>query len=383
MSRFSIEGRTLKLDKITKEDEENVFSAFIKDDDIKEIVLSGNTIGPEAAKWLAEIIVKKKNLEVAEFSDIFTGRVKDEIPEALRCLLQALLQCPKVNTVRLSDNAFGPTAQEPLIHFISNHKPLEHLYLHNNGLGPEAGSKIARALQALADVKKQTQAAPLKSVICGRNRLENGSMKDWAAAVRAHSGLHTVKMVQNGIRPEGIEQLLVEGLAYCSELRILDLQDNTFTHQGSSALALSLSKWPQLRELGLNDCLLSNHGAIAIVDSLSNQETISLQTLRLQYNEIEVDSVRALKSVIEEKIPDIYFLELNGNRFSEEDDVVDELRELFSSRGRGELDELDDMEELTDEEDDEEEEEEEEEEEKAQDTTDDDNLAEKLSKAHI
>ncbi|CAA93894.1 Ran GAP Rna1 [Schizosaccharomyces pombe] len=386
MSRFSIEGKSLKLDAITTEDEKSVFAVLLEDDSVKEIVLSGNTIGTEAARWLSENIASKKDLEIAEFSDIFTGRVKDEIPEALRLLLQALLKCPKLHTVRLSDNAFGPTAQEPLIDFLSKHTPLEHLYLHNNGLGPQAGAKIARALQELAVNKKAKNAPPLRSIICGRNRLENGSMKEWAKTFQSHRLLHTVKMVQNGIRPEGIEHLLLEGLAYCQELKVLDLQDNTFTHLGSSALAIALKSWPNLRELGLNDCLLSARGAAAVVDAFSKLENIGLQTLRLQYNEIELDAVRTLKTVIDEKMPDLLFLELNGNRFSEEDDVVDEIREVFSTRGRGELDELDDMEELTDEEEEDEEEEAESqspEPETSEEEKEDKELADELSKAHI
>jgi Ran GTPase-activating protein 1 len=53
-------------------------------------------------------------------------------------------------------------------------------------------------------------------------------------------------------------------------------------------------------------------------------------------------------------------IELNGNNFAEDDEVVEEFRSLFLERGFGELDELDDMEEVSEDEEEEEEESEEE-----------------------
>ena len=77
----------------------------------------------------------------------------------------------------------------------------------------------------------------LETVICGRNRLESGSMLAWAKAYSLHTGLKEVKMVQNGIRTEGTVALIKDGLKNAKGLRILDLQDNLFTIKGVRALA--------------------------------------------------------------------------------------------------------------------------------------------------
>lgn len=50
---------------------------------------------------------------------------------------------------------------------------------------------------------------------------------------------------------------------------------------------------------------------------------------------------------------------MNGNKFAEDDDVVEEFRSLFMERAFGELDELDEMEEMSDDEEEAEENEEE------------------------
>lgn len=185
-------------------------------------------------------------------------------------------------------------------------------------------------------------------------------MAAWAEAYRANNGVKTVKMVQNGIRPEGIAMLIKDGLSNCTGLEMLDLQDNTFTSPGSEALAKAVVRWERMVELGVGDCLLGR-GCTKVAKALGEGKNKGLKILRLQYNEIDGNGVKAFKDALEKALPVLEKLELNGNKFSEDDEVVLEINDIFAERGFGELDELDEMEEESDEEDEEEDEEEEEE----------------------
>ncbi|KAI5809633.1 hypothetical protein DFH27DRAFT_153745 [Peziza echinospora] len=341
-SVFSLEGRSLKLN--TAADIAPYIEELKANSDVEEIRLNGNTLGIEACEALAKVLENRKSLKVAEFADIFTGRLREEIPKALSALGNALLTCPNLHTVNLSDNAFGLMTEAPLISFLSQHGPLQHLILANNGLGPYCGTSIAKALTKLAELKKTDKDLPaLETVICGRNRLENGSMEAWSEAFRAHGKVKTVKMVQNGIRPEGIEQLIRHGLSTCTDLETLDLQDNTFTLKGSQALAKAVVGWTKLTELGVGDCLLGSKGAHLVFNALAEGKNKGLKILRLQFNDIEPPSARALKDSLKQ-LPVLEKLELNGNKFSEDDPVVEDIKEIFDERGVGELDDLDDME---------------------------------------
>lgn len=51
--------------------------------DLRVLRLEGNTISPEAAEELAKALKQKKTLERFIGNDLFTGRLKDEIPLAL------------------------------------------------------------------------------------------------------------------------------------------------------------------------------------------------------------------------------------------------------------------------------------------------------------
>ena len=376
---FSLAGKGLRLD--SKEDLEKHFQPLIESHTITYIDLSGNTFGVPICEALAPILSSKSTLESADLHDIFTSRLLEEIPPALSSLLTALLECPNLHTIDLSDNAFGLNTKDPLVDFLSKHIPLKHLILNNNGMGPIAGTSIADALNTLAGKKaglrEQGKDVPeLESVVCGRNRLENGSMVAWAKAYEAHkSGMKSVKMTQNGIRPEGISHLISSGLSKCSSLEVLDMQDNTFAFKGATALATAVPGWKSLKELGVGDDLLGGRGAIKVFEALGSGQSKAVEVLRLEFNDINPAGVKALLQAAKDGLPQLRRIELNGNKFEEEDDSVEALSELLSERkeeqgkdtdpdnhwGLGDLDELEG--EDSDEEDEEAEEEEEEEDE--------------------
>ena len=392
---FSLRGQALKLD--TAADIEKHIGP-LKDNDVEEVHLEGNTIGVEASEALAKVLETKRNLRLANLADLFTGRLLSEIPQALNYLLTALLKCPNLHTINLNDNAFGLNTVEPLRPFLSQHTPLQHLYLNNNGLGPAAGALVAEALAQLAEKKAQArkdgrEVPDLETVVCGRNRLETGSMAAWVKAYTANNKVKMVKMVQNGIRQEGIATLLQHGLSACTVLETLDLQDNTFTALAAKTLANTMSKWAELRDLGVGDCLLSARGGRMLGDALAKGGNEKLEVLRLQYNEIDAKGLKAVADAASSSsaLPRLRRVELNGNKFSEEDPSIETLQSLLSKRKDDSLDTyphvdeddedawgIDELDELDDE--DEDEDEDEVDEEGAADVEDADEEAEKVLK---
>lgn len=346
---FSLEGKVLKVD--TAEEIEALIKPLLESTDYTEVRLGGNTFGVSASERLASALAAQKNLQVAQLADIFTSRLLAEIPPALTALLNALLEIRSLHTIDLSDNAFGLNTQAPLVDFLSRHVPLRHLILNNNGLGPAAGTYIAEALTKLAERKEEARKEGmdvplLESVVCGRNRLENGSMPAWARAYKAHAkGMRSVKMTQNGIRQEGITLLIRDGLRHASGIEVIDLQDNTFTATGSTALAGVLAGWPSLRDLGVGDCLLSARGGIKVALALAERKNEKLQVLRLQYNEITAEGVKQFLHAARSGLPALRRIELNGNKFFEDDANITELRELLEARkeAQGKDDDAEDM----------------------------------------
>jgi Ran GTPase-activating protein 1 len=155
-------------------------------------------------------------------------------------------------------------------------------------------------------------------------------------------------MPQNSIRPEGID-ILLKSISGCAGLVELDLQDNTFTNVGSKACAKYLSGWPNLSILNVGECLLGKQGSRDILEALVGSH-VELKELLLSYNEMDVDGLKLIPSVLKGKL-NLDKLELNGNAFEAESDEVDAVRDALREMGRVDaLDELDDMEVSSDEE---------------------------------
>jgi Ran GTPase-activating protein 1 len=231
-----------------------------------------------------------------------------------------------------------------MVDFLSTNRHFQVLRLNNNGLGIQGGSIVASALIKLADrLKEAGEESQLRTVICGRNRLENGSAPVWAEAFKKHGGLKEVRMFQNGIRMEGIE-VLSQGLSHCKSLEILDFQDNTATVRGSRAIAKALPSWPSLTTLNLSDTLLKPRGGALIFEQLAKGSNTKLETLQLQYNDLDRKALSTLASAIGRHLSSLAKLEINGNWADEEDDCIEAIKKALESHGHEEgLDELDEM----------------------------------------
>lgn len=264
---------------------------------------------------------------------------------------------------------------DPIVPFLTTNRTFQILRLNNNGLGPEGGAIIADALYESAVLsEKDGKKSQLRTVICGRNRLENGSAPNWGKAFAKHGGLEEIRMPQNGIRAEGIAAL-VRGIAKCPGLKHLDLQDNTFSEEnskdGANAITESLDIWTGLETLNLSDCCLlleeddgeDGDDPLAIVKKLTSGSNPKLQTLQLQNNNLNGEWIVPLAENIVVHLPALKTVELQWNEFEEDDESVASLKRTLKKRG-GKLI-IDDEEEA--EEGDEEEEEEKEKEEEAKD----------------
>ncbi|KAJ2698130.1 Ran GAP Rna1 [Coemansia sp. IMI 209128] len=342
---YSLEGKGLKL--TTAEDIEPYLEELRNVENLEELRLNGNTIGAEAAEALASVLKTKPTLKIATLHDIFTSRLKDEVKQSVIALCGVLVDFPNLIELNLSDNAFGPLGAEAMSEFLSKHTGLQVLKLNNNGLGIHGGTTIANALiKCQAECERLGKEPALHTIVCGRNRLENGAAPAFAKAFAALKSLREVRMPQNGIRPEGIAEL-VSGLARNTKLAILDLQDNTFTRSGSAALASALPSWAALEHLNIGDCLLGSTGGRLVIEALKDRATLKI--VNLQYNEIEMDGALALAESLR-TLKLLESLELNGNRFDAESNAVELIKTALSENDIDDdiIGSLSDMEEITD-----------------------------------
>lgn len=313
----SFKDKALKLD--TEKDASIVVEAISRCPKLEMLCLEGNTLGVDAAKAIGKALESCPKLKRALWKDLFTGRLRTEIPDAVRFLSSGMLLAKATLTeLDLSDNAFGPIGAGALLPLLSSPVcfQLEVLRLNNNGLGTGGAEFVAKALtKCLEDSTKAGKPLALRTFICGRNRLENvGAIAMGAVFGKLHS-LEEVALPQNGIYHEGIAAL-ANGLMSNKNLRILNLNDNTFTVKGARHMAQALRHLDNLEVINFGDCLLKTAGAKEIANSLKDGHS-ALKEVNLGNNEVALDGGLAIVEALKGK-PDLESLELDGNKFGPE-----------------------------------------------------------------
>uniref|UniRef100_A0A9J7XQP3 Ran GTPase activating protein 1 n=1 Tax=Cyprinus carpio carpio TaxID=630221 RepID=A0A9J7XQP3_CYPCA len=280
---LSYKGQGLKLD--NAQSVEKMVRAIQEFDGLRALRLEGNTIGVEAAQTIAKALEKKSDLQCCHWSDMFTGRLRAEIPPALVSLGDALIMAgARLKVLDLSDNAFGPDGVkgiEKLLKSATCHT-LQELRLNNCGMGIGGGKLI-------------------------------GSLEE-------------VHIPQNGINYQGVTALAT-AMQHNPQLRVLNLNDNTFTKRGAIAMAQALKHLRNVQLINFGDCLVRSEGASAISETLREGLPI-LKELNLSFGEITKDAALEVARSVQHK-DQLEKLDLNGNSLGE--DGCENLREVMEN----------------------------------------------------
>uniref|UniRef100_A0A8D3A216 Ran GTPase activating protein 1b n=1 Tax=Scophthalmus maximus TaxID=52904 RepID=A0A8D3A216_SCOMX len=324
---LSYKGLGLKLD--SAESVEELVREIEQYQGLRALRLEGNTVGVEAARAIAKALESKDLLQRCYWSDMFTGRLRSEIPTALRCLGSALISAgARLTELDLSDNAFGPDGVKGIEQLLKSPScfTLRELRLNNCGLGIGGGKVLA---EALIDCHRQSSAhgAPLKLrvFIAGRNRLENEGAGALAKAFQLMGSLEEVHMPQNGINHTGVTAL-ASAMRHNPELCVLNFNDNSFTKKGTLAMAQALRHLRNVQVINFGDCLVRSEGAIALAAVLREGLPI-LKELNLSFGEITEAAALVMAQAVMDK-PHMEKVDLNGiddeGEPEEEDDDDDD-----------------------------------------------------------
>ncbi|XP_041719281.1 ran GTPase-activating protein 1-like isoform X1 [Coregonus clupeaformis] len=303
---------------------------------LQALRLEGNTYGVEAAQAIAKALETKSEFKYCYWSDMFTGRLRSEIPPALNSLGAALMTAgARLTLLDLSDNAFGPDGVkgiEKLLKSTACHT-LQELRLNNCGMGIGGGKILAAALtECYKQSSAQGTPLGLKVFIAGRNRLENDGATALAQAFQLMGSLEEVHVPQNGINHPGVTALAT-AMQHNPQLRVLNLNDNTFTKKGAIAMAQALKHLRSVQVINFGDCLVRSEGAIAIAEAVTEGLPI-LKELNLSFGEITGEAALLVAQSVEGKAT-LEKLDLNGNCLGEE--CCDALREVMDGLNMGDL----------------------------------------------
>ncbi|XP_037112464.1 ran GTPase-activating protein 1a isoform X2 [Syngnathus acus] len=331
---LSYKGQGRKLD--DSKSVEEIVKEIENFEGLQALRLEGNTVGVEAAKAIAKALETKSLFKCCYWSDMFTGRLRSEIPPALNSLGDALMLAgAKLTVLDLSDNAFGPDGVKGIERLLKSSScyTLQELRLNNCGMGIGGGKILAASL--IECHKKSSAEGPplsLKVFIAGRNRLENDGATALAQAFQLMGSLEEIHMPQNGINHPGVKALAT-AVQHNPNLRTLNLNDNTFTEKGAIAMAQALKHLRSIQVINFGDCLVRPVGAAAIAETVSEGLPI-LKELNLSFGEITEDAALAVAHAVKNK-NQMEKLDLNGNCLGEEGCKV--LRDFMEDSNMAEL----------------------------------------------
>lgn len=83
--------------------------------------MEGNSLGVDAACGIGEALKKHPEFKQALFKDLFTGRLKTEIPQALEAMGRGMIGAgAHLAVLDCSDNALGPNGMVGLVELLKS-----------------------------------------------------------------------------------------------------------------------------------------------------------------------------------------------------------------------------------------------------------------------
>ncbi|XP_070508512.1 ran GTPase-activating protein [Chironomus tepperi] len=335
----------------TEENVKEVVEAIRNCPHLNFLNLEGNTLGCEAAKHIGEALKKHPEFKRALWKDLFTGRMKTEIPPALIDLSQGIMFAnAQLTVLDLSDNALGPNGMTGLVDLIKSSScyTLQELRLMNCGLGITGAKMLAKSLgECYKGSVSAGKPMELKVFAAGRNRLENDGAKALSAVFGDIQTLEEITIPQNGIYHQGMAAL-AEALKKNPNMKIINFNDNTITAKGADYLAEAFYAIENLIELNLGDCLLKDEGGQTLSDVLADCHP-DLEVVNLSGNEIGPEVGIALANSMGPKESLKKFL-LDSNQFG--DEGVEQIQQIMEDFGKLEVLSIEDDEGLAEDEED-------------------------------
>ncbi|CAB4430981.1 unnamed protein product [Rhizophagus irregularis] len=274
-------------------------------DILPEIDLSENRITNNTIDKLIETLkttkFKKLNLE-----SVFTKNNKQETFEILRKICEVIKESTNLEELIISKNALGKSGAKALKVFLTNNVNLKHLIIDDAGLG-EGGTVI---LESLLNSRRKTSY--LETFSIKENVLGKQCSKLLSMVLHKHKiTLTKVILSRNSFYNSDLCRI-IESLSLCKKLQIINLEDNFFTKKTSKMLSRSLTNWPDLKQLIINDCLICKKGVLYILEALLKGTNKNIEYLGFQYCSIDENGFYTLASIIKQSLM-LKVLEINGN----------------------------------------------------------------------
>lgn len=291
----------------------NIFSAALKDSDVRYLNLSHNALGEKGVRAFGQLLSSQHNLE-----ELYL--MNDGISEeAAKAVCELIPSTKKLKILHFHNNMTGDEGAVAIAGLVKESPLLEDFRCSSTRVDSEGGVELSEALGTCTNLKKLDLRDNMFGVEAGI-ALSKG--------ISVFSNLTEVYLSYLNLEDEGALALINALQNSVSALEVLEMAGNDITSEVASALAACItSKNSSLMKLNLSENDLKDEGAIVIANALKDGFE-RLTEVDLSTNAIRTVGARVLSKAVVGK-PGFKLLNIDGNFLS--DEGVDDVKEIFKN----------------------------------------------------
>mmetsp|Transcript_37492 Transcript_37492/g.87423 ORF Transcript_37492/g.87423 Transcript_37492/m.87423 type:complete len:427 (-) Transcript_37492:119-1399(-) len=265
------------------------------DEKFEKVALGNKAYTGEAAEIIGAYIASDQfsRLKVADLADVIAGRMEVEGLMVLKALCDAVGKHRELVEVDLSDNAMGLKGIAACTSALEDQRgTIQRLSMCNDGLSGESMNEVANILC-------QAKPSPLTKIHFFNNMSGDPGCYAFKKILSNCEVLENIRFSGTRAQRPGSLEVAKEFDALgkagkLSQLKYLDLNDNTFGEEGGSILASALSNCPNLEYLGLRDCVLGDEATTAVCKALK----CPLSYLDLSGNDLTAKGAKSVAKLL-------------------------------------------------------------------------------------
>lgn len=279
-----------KFMRLQKNDCMCICYALCNDHIVEKLEFQQNCIGPEPAKYFAEVL---KN-------SVFLTHVKiaenDLRSEGARVICQAVKENRIIVYLDLSGNGLVESDGEVIEDLIAESSSLIELNLSHNQLMDHGVRQISQALQG---------CVTLRVLDLSWNHIRQSGAVAIGEALQNNNTLERVNLAWNGLHLEGAKSI-AKALQKNDTLTEIDLTNNRLTEYCIAEILTGLDNNSTLKILRISQNFITTRGALSILQHLKENKLSAISVLDLggqevhdQFEELcrEIETERDFKAV--------------------------------------------------------------------------------------
>lgn len=259
-----------KFMRLQKNDCMCICYAMCKDHIVEKIEFQQNGIGPEPAKYFAEVL---KN-------SVFLTHVKiaenDLKSEGARVICKAVKENSMIVSLDLSGNGLVESDGEVIEDLIAESSSLTELYLAHNELMDHGVRQISQALQG---------CITLRVLDLSWNHIRQSGAVSIGEALENNNTLEKVNLAWNGLHLEGAKSI-AKALQKNDTLTEIDLTNNRLTEYCIAEILKGLDNNSTLKILRIGQNYITTRGALSILQHLKENKVSAISVLDLGGQEV-------------------------------------------------------------------------------------------------